>query len=142
MFRSTMHTLSDNTEQWKPVVGFEKWYEISSLGQIKAKQTRRKWKAGREIRARQRNKGKYFVIDLYGDSGRRTRYVHRLVAATFIGPCPEGKEVNHKDGDKANNRRSNLEYVTRATNIQHALASGLLRRVGGSFARPLTDGKR
>lgn len=48
--------------------------------------------------------------------------VHRLVAAKFIGPCPEGMEINHKDGNKENNHWTNLEYVTHAENIRKAYA--------------------
>lgn len=51
--------------------------------------------------------------------------VHRLVAECFIGLCPEGLEVNHIDGDKANNHCSNLEYVTSKENSVHAVENGL-----------------
>ena len=43
--------------------------------------------------------------------------VHKLVALTFLGPCPEGKEVLHNDGDPKNNRLDNLRYGTRTENI-------------------------
>lgn len=67
-----------------------------------------------------------------GNSGKtKTFYVHRLVALTFI-PIPEdvieatkNPEVNHKDGDKDNNRKGNLEWSTSQQNSIHALAMGL-----------------
>lgn len=56
----------------------------------------------------------------------KTLYVHRLIAETFL-PNPDSlPEVNHKDGDKANNHVSNLEWVSKSQNAQHAL--NVLRR--------------
>ena len=50
---------------------------------------------------------------------RLWRRGHRLVAQTFLGKIPKGKEVNHKDGDKHNNSLANLEYLTRSENQLH-----------------------
>lgn len=51
---------------------------------------------------------------------RRSFLVHRLVAEAFLGPCPEGLEVNHKDRNRQNNVLTNLEYTTRLENMRHA----------------------
>lgn len=51
--------------------------------------------------------------------------VHQLVAAAFIGPCPDGYEVNHKNGVKTDNYLDNLEYVTHQRNMKHATDCGL-----------------
>lgn len=54
-------------------------------------------------------------------------YVQVFVADCFLGLKPDGKEVNHKDGDKAHNHPNNLEYLTHSENISHAYAIGLLK---------------
>lgn len=53
-----------------------------------------------------------------------SRTVHSLVAEAFLGPCPEGYEVRHKNGDRKNPRLVNLEYGTRGENIKDAVRHG------------------
>jgi len=65
----------------------------------------------------------YLYIGCFKGKGpnkvRLWRRVHRVVAQTFIGKIPKGKEINHLDGDKHNNNINNLEIVTRQQNITH-----------------------
>lgn len=74
------------------------------------------------------------------DGKETSRHVHRLLAIAFI-PNPYNKEqVNHKDGDKLNYELSNLEWVTRQENKDHAFKSGLLDncpRVGEDNGRAI-----
>ena len=69
----------------------------------------------------------YFRTELTQGSRRRKckEYVHRLVAASFLGlpPSPEHFQINHKDGNNSNNAVENLEYVTPAENIAHRYAN-------------------
>lgn len=51
--------------------------------------------------------------------------VHRLVWLVYRGPIDQGLVVNHRDGNKLNNRLSNLEVMTQTDNVQHAVVSGL-----------------
>ena len=70
----------------------------------------------------------YHVVNLLINGHEKLFYVHRLVASAFIENPDNKPEVNHKDGDKDNNKDTNLEWVTESENIQHAfdtkLASG------------------
>lgn len=67
----------------------------------------------------------YEMITYTSPEGTKNYYVHALVAKYFIGERPPGFAVNHIDGDKLNNDRTNLEYVTYKDNIGHADRTGL-----------------
>ena len=77
----------------------------------------------------------YPVLSLVLANGTRRQFrVHQLVTDAFLGPCPKGYEVNHKDCDRRNNHLDNLEYVTPAENMQHAIRNGrLLHRQAGGY---------
>lgn len=69
--------------------------------------------------------GRYRLVTAQVNRKQKRFYVHRLVAEAFI-PNPDGlPEVNHIDGNPANNRAENLEWCTRAENCQHAYRTGL-----------------
>lgn len=75
----------------------------------------------------------YRAVTLYDDKHKRKTYlIHQLVAEAFIGPCPAGKDVNHMDGNKRNNRAENLEYVTPSENTIHAYKTGLITPARGA----------
>lgn len=78
----------------------------------------------------------YLRVKLVFDDGtKRSKLVHRLVAEAFIKEI-EGKPcVNHKDGDKKNNKVSNLEWVTYSENAKHAYALGLKDSSGENNSR-------
>lgn len=52
----------------------------------------------------------------------KTYTIHKIVAETFLGPVPDGLEIDHRDGDKSNNNVTNLEYVTHAENMRRRYA--------------------
>ena len=123
-------------EIWKPAVGFEGKYEVSNRGQVRS--IDREVDHGRDgtghgkrklqgVLLRQRKQGSgYRSVGLPLIGGKqKCHLVHWLVAAAFIGRRPDGADINHKDGNKANNCAQNLEYCTRRENMVHARATGL-----------------
>jgi hypothetical protein len=71
-----------------------------------------------------RHSGGYLSVALRCDGKYVYYLIHRLVLEVFVGPCPEGCEGCHRDGDKKNNRRSNLYWGTRQQNMDDAVRHG------------------
>lgn len=111
-------------EEWRGVVAAP-GYEVSNLGRVRRSTAGRATFAGRLLSPIRMACGYFAARPVVG--GKNTQqYVHRMVAAAFIGPCPSGMEVNHIDGVKTNNAVTNLEYVTHAENMCHASGAGLM----------------
>ena len=111
-------------ERWVPIAGYEGWYDVSDQGHVRRMRKTNNTHVGRILKGS--IGGKYYLqVALYKDGVRKGAKIHQLVAAAFIGPCQEGKELNHKDGIKTNNHVSNLEYVTHKENQHHASVMGL-----------------
>ena len=106
-------------EEWRPLIGCEEMYEVSNLGNFKSKTHIVRGAgyavAGKPLKTTIAKNG-YSVINIHG----KTEYAHRLVAKTFIGEIPAGMDINHKNGDRQDNRVANIEIVTRAENILHS----------------------
>lgn len=72
------------------------------------------------------NNNSYYYVTLNLEGTRKNYRVHRLVAEKFI-PNPNNlPQVNHKDGDKRNNKADNLEWCDSSYNVQHAIRQGLI----------------
>jgi hypothetical protein len=125
------------TETWKEC--FSGSYEVSSMGNVRRAKPGRGTYAGRPIKPILMKIG-YLEFRPVVNGKNVAQYLHSLVAELFIGPRPDGAEVNHIDGDKTNNRVTNLEYVTHAENMAHASSSGLMQKGESHHASVLTEG--
>ncbi len=104
-------------ERWRSVVGFEDKYQVSNLGRV------RKIQDGVLV-SQHLNPDGYTELALWHEGRNHYFKVHTLVAAAFLGPRPLGKEVNHIDLVRSNNKASNLEYLSHAQNLAHSSANG------------------
>ena len=121
------------TEQWRPVVGYEGIYEVSSHGQVRSVdrvvartdgQSRRL--RGKTLKQAVNRKG-YMRVDFCRDSVRKPYEVHTIVAAAFLGTRPEGMQVMHLNDDPRDNRAANLAYGTQVDNMRQCANRGRTR---------------
>lgn len=110
-------------EIWKDIQGFEGVYQVSNLGNVKSLFFH-STNTPRLLKSSPTNCG-YYKVQLHLNGKPKTKYVHRLVAETFL-PRIQGKDqVNHKDGDKSNNALQNLEWVSASENQLHSVRNNL-----------------
>ena len=109
-------------ETWKPINGHEHRYEVSDCGRVRSLKSN--WcKILKQYPAKRRG---YMTVTLWDRANKKKdfRYVHRLVLETFCGCCPEGQEACHNDGDKRNNKLSNLRWDTKSENVKDLYRHG------------------
>ena len=110
-------------EIWRDVFGYESLYQISNYGRVKSFQ-----KGKPLIRSGTKTCQGYFIVSLTKRGiKRKVVRVHVLVAQAFIPNLEYKPVVNHMDGNKLNNRVSNLEWTTQCENVRHACAIGLMK---------------
>lgn len=131
--------------QWKAIEGYEGYYEVSDNGDVRSldrivpsgtNSTRKVY--GRMMKLTQsygRNNDGYLVVNLRKDHTAKVIPVHRLVAKAFIQNSDNLPTVNHKDGDKTNNKVDNLEWASYSGNNIHALDMGLRTPRGNMIAQ-------
>lgn len=106
-------------ESWRPIPDYEGLYSVSDKGRVRrevdGKGLSRKGRMIKMYTVRG-----YFRVPLYRNQRQTHHLLHRLIAAAFIGPCPDGYVVNHKNGIKTDNDPSNLEYMTPRENVLHS----------------------
>jgi hypothetical protein len=130
---------------WKPILGFEGYYEISNNGLVKRAKGKTIYKDGRiaffseTILKPSINKKGYLSVYLSKNSKKHTLTIHRIVAIAFIENINNKPQVNHIDGDKKNNSVSNLEWCTNEENRVHAVKNGLTPRGIKHFSAKIND---
>jgi hypothetical protein len=114
--------MSAMREEWRAVVGFEGYYEVSNFGRVRRIKPSPRWpnRAMPIYLSPSKHKKGYTQVVLYRAPSFVCRKIHVLVAQSFIGARPGNATINHKDFDKANNCVSNLEYVSASDNVRHA----------------------
>lgn len=116
-----------NAEEWRPVLGQEGIYEVSSLGRVKRVAPGRGTWPGRILKPKLDDKG-YYQVRIAG----RTQRIHRLVLAAFFGPSD--MLGRHLDGNPKNNSLENLRYGTPLENSADRIAHGR-NRLNGRLER-------
>lgn len=130
-------------ETWRPVNGYEGYYEVSNTGKVRSVDrliTRTDGKVqprkGKELffsvsNIEREQRSPRAKVQLWKDGVHEMKSVHRLVADAFV-PNPENlPEVNHIDGNPLNNYVDNLEWITHRDNVIHAYTNGLISRKTG-----------
>ena len=118
-------------ENWKPVVGFEGYYEVSDMGRVRSvdryvntgiRHSEKVHRKGRVLIPHTKRKG-YLAVDLSKGNIVKTILVHRIVATAFLPKGENDTQVNHINCNTSDNRVTNLEWCTGEENRAHAKAN-------------------
>ncbi|MDP2692966.1 MAG: NUMOD4 domain-containing protein [bacterium] len=130
-----MNELNLENEIWKDVIGYEGLYQVSKNSSVRSLDRKmfnhKNIIKGKLLKQRLDRYG-YYTVAFYKDGKRKGLLVHRLVAQNFIQNPQNLPCVNHIDGNKKNNYKENLEWVTPRDNSRHAIRMGLTNPMGSS----------
>lgn len=127
-------------EKWNQIKGYEGIYEVSTFGNVRSIDRevlahnckRVLYLKGKQLKPAI-NKDGYKRVGLCKNRKNKSFSIHRLVATTFLNKPEYKSEVNHKDGNKLNNKVDNLEWITHSENVKHAFHNGLAKKMIGSL---------
>lgn len=118
-----------DTERWLPIPNWEGLYEVSDQGRVRSldrvvshAHSGRYTVLGKLLK--QGKCGPYSRVALCRPGERCDMKVHRAVLLAFVGPCPEGREGCHRDGNPGNNTLENLYWGTRSENCLDQVRHG------------------
>ena len=109
------YSMSIKIEIWKPVVGYEGLYEVSSFGRVRSSNYQNKNKILKYDFVR----SGYLRVTLCKNGKTKHYLVHRLVAIAFLSNPENLPQVNHRDEDKQNNHVDNLEWCSAKYNTNY-----------------------
>lgn len=129
--------MHNDTEIWKPIVGYEQYYEISDLGRVRSLPRKRivfgkeTIRDGRIITPIRHHKNGYYNVTVSVNNVKKLLSLHRTIAIAFIENPKKLPEVNHRNGEKSDNKVGNLEWISRIENVRHANKNGLISYAKG-----------
>lgn len=131
--------------EWK-IFGFKDFYRVNADGIVQTRllngnkfsvNNTGEWKTLTQSKSRTDRHGGFYVNVSLKISDNPTRFkpvrVHRIVAEVFLGKIDKGMEVDHIDGDRTNNRLSNLRIVSHSENIKSAKERGVFDKGQNAF---------
>ncbi|WAG77023.1 NUMOD4 motif-containing HNH endonuclease [Metapseudomonas furukawaii] len=120
-----------DVEDWRVIDGYDGIYWISSLGNVCS------LKGKHPKLLKPGSSAGYPFVNLLKDGAQISIKIHRLVAEAFLESPLINQVVNHKDGNKQNNRVQNLEWVSYSENNRHAMQTGLRDHIKPVIAIPV-----
>lgn len=117
-------------EVWRPVLGYEGRYEVSSLGRVRSLITDRIMR--QQLNGKAEDHADYYRVKL---AGGRQRYVHHLVCEAFFGPRPAGMYACHANGNHRDNWMDNIYWGTAEQNVADMQTHGTFHVYGRRQAR-------
>ena len=113
-----------SAEIWKPIKGFEGYYEISTHGRVRSLNRYVNYRNGNkrlikgDLKKTPTNSHGYCIATLHKDGTQKSYSVHQLMAVTFLNHHPDGCNlvVDHIDNNRTNNDVNNLQVITHRTN--------------------------
>ena len=119
-------------EIWKEIKGFDGRYSVSNYGRVRQNNYEYISLQNKKIIGKEKIieptiwQSRYLRIDLQINrketKTRLNTYIHKLVAEYFLGPRPEGYEIDHIDGNYLNNKVDNLRYCTHLENMNNPIS--------------------